>query len=203
MTDTTPKVDLDRLKQAMPIMDLAKSLGLEVRGRQARCFNSQAHAHNDHNFSLGLDTNRNRLRHTKSNFGILRDEQPLRLIFTENIVQIEKGDMASDPSFIEHLPTDQKIEKSLEEDGVATAKTLAERLGVNSKTVANVLSKLKGEGKIKEEGKEGHAPIYALANFPSSLSLVTERREEKFDQNLAIEATTEWIQQMREPGEEG
>lgn len=62
MTNTTPKIDLDRLKQAMPIMDLAKSLGLEIRGRQARCYNSTAHAHNDRNFSLGLDTQRNRFK---------------------------------------------------------------------------------------------------------------------------------------------
>ena len=62
MTNTTPTIDLDRLKQAMPIMDLAKSLGLEIRGRQARCYNSQAHANNDRSFSLGLDTQRNRYK---------------------------------------------------------------------------------------------------------------------------------------------
>ena len=62
MTNTTHKIDLDRLKQAMPIMDLAKSLGLEIKGRQARCYNSQAHAHNDRSFSLGLDTQRNRFK---------------------------------------------------------------------------------------------------------------------------------------------
>ena len=62
MITATHKIDLDRLKQAMPIMDLAKSLGLEIRGRQARCYNSQAHAHNDRNFSLGLDTQRNRFK---------------------------------------------------------------------------------------------------------------------------------------------
>ena len=31
MTNGTHKIDLDRLKQAMPIMDLAKYLGLEIR----------------------------------------------------------------------------------------------------------------------------------------------------------------------------
>ena len=62
MTNTTPKIDLDRLKQAIPIMDLAKSLGLEIKGRQARCYNSTAHKHNDRNFSLGLDTQRNRFK---------------------------------------------------------------------------------------------------------------------------------------------
>jgi len=62
MTNGTHKIDLDRLKQAMPIMDLAKSLGLEIRGKQARCYNGQAHKHGDHNFSLGLDTARNRFK---------------------------------------------------------------------------------------------------------------------------------------------
>lgn len=62
MINTPHKVDLDRLRQAIPIMDLAKSLGMEIRGRQARCYNSQAHKHNDRNFSLGLDTKRNRYK---------------------------------------------------------------------------------------------------------------------------------------------
>lgn len=62
MINGTHKIDLDQLKQAMPIMDLAKSLGLEIRGRQARCYNSQEHKNNDRNFSLGLDTQRNRFK---------------------------------------------------------------------------------------------------------------------------------------------
>lgn len=62
MTSTPPKIDLDRLKHAIPIMALAESLGLEIRGRQARCYNGQAHSHNDKNFSLGLDTHRNRYK---------------------------------------------------------------------------------------------------------------------------------------------
>jgi len=62
MTNGTHKIDLDQLKQAMPIMDLAKSLGLEVRGRQARCYNGDAHKHGDRSFSLGLDINRNRFK---------------------------------------------------------------------------------------------------------------------------------------------
>jgi len=62
MTNGTHKIDLDQLKQAMRIMDLAKSLGLETRGRQARCYNSQAHKHGDRSFSLGLDVARNRFK---------------------------------------------------------------------------------------------------------------------------------------------
>ena len=55
-------IDLDHLKTAIPILSLAKSLGLEVRGKQARCYNSAVHKHNDRNFSLGLDTKRNRYK---------------------------------------------------------------------------------------------------------------------------------------------
>ncbi|OQX71067.1 hypothetical protein B6D52_02720 [Candidatus Parcubacteria bacterium 4484_255] len=62
MLKDTRKIDLDKLKQSIPIMDLAKSLGLEIKGRQARCYNSQAHKNNDKHFSLGLDTTRNRYK---------------------------------------------------------------------------------------------------------------------------------------------
>lgn len=51
-----------RLKQDVPIVDLARRLGLEVRGRQARCYNSHAHKHNDRHFSMGLDERRNRYK---------------------------------------------------------------------------------------------------------------------------------------------
>lgn len=61
---TTPRqnIDLDHLKEAIPITELAETLGLEIRGRQARCYNSQAHSHDDKNKSLGLDTKRNRYK---------------------------------------------------------------------------------------------------------------------------------------------
>jgi DNA primase len=62
MITPRPKVDIDRLKDAIKIADLAVELGLEVRGRQARCFNTTGHAHGDRNFSLGLDINRNRFK---------------------------------------------------------------------------------------------------------------------------------------------
>lgn len=59
---TAPKIDIDRLKEVIKITDLASELGLDVRGRQARCYNTTAHAHGDRNFSLGLDVNRNRYK---------------------------------------------------------------------------------------------------------------------------------------------
>ena len=62
MINNRQKIDLNRLKEALPIMELAKTLGLDIRGKQARCYNAQAHSHNDRNFSLGLDTNRNRYK---------------------------------------------------------------------------------------------------------------------------------------------
>jgi len=62
MTNGPGKIDLDQLKQAIPIVELAYKLGLEIRGRQARCYNSQAHSNGDRNKSLGLDVTRNRYR---------------------------------------------------------------------------------------------------------------------------------------------
>jgi len=62
MTNGTHKIDLGQLRQAMPIMDLAKSLGLEIRGRMARCYNGQSHSNGDRSFSLGLDVARNRFK---------------------------------------------------------------------------------------------------------------------------------------------
>ena len=56
------KDDLEIIKQAIPITDLAKELGLEIRGRQARCYNGQAHKNNDRNFSLGLNIKANRYK---------------------------------------------------------------------------------------------------------------------------------------------
>lgn len=62
MLKDTPKIDLNRLKEAIPVTELAKTLGLDIRGRQARCYNSTAHKHGDQHFSLGLDTKRNRFK---------------------------------------------------------------------------------------------------------------------------------------------
>ena len=56
------KIDIEQLKQAIPIMELARHLGLTIRGQQARCYNGQAHKHGDSNFSLGLDIQHNRYK---------------------------------------------------------------------------------------------------------------------------------------------
>lgn len=56
------KDDLEIIKQTIPITDLAKNLGLEIRGRQARCYNGQAHKHGDRNYSLGLNVKANRYK---------------------------------------------------------------------------------------------------------------------------------------------
>jgi len=55
-------IDLDQLKQAIKIDDLARQLGLEIRGRQARCFNVASHKHQDRHPSLGLDLKTNRFK---------------------------------------------------------------------------------------------------------------------------------------------
>ena len=56
------KVDLDKLRQNTPIIELAERLGLEIHRRQARCFNSDAHKHGDKNPSLGFDIKTNRFK---------------------------------------------------------------------------------------------------------------------------------------------
>ena len=56
------QTDLDTLKDAIKITDLARSLGLQIRGRQARCFNTGGHKNQDKHFSLGLDIDTNRFK---------------------------------------------------------------------------------------------------------------------------------------------
>lgn len=55
-------LDLTRLRQDTPIIELAERLGLEVRRKQARCFNSTAHKNGDKKPSLGFDTKTNRFK---------------------------------------------------------------------------------------------------------------------------------------------
>ena len=55
-------IDLETLKDAIKITDLARQLGLQVRGKQARCFNASQHKHGDKTPSLGLDTKSNRFK---------------------------------------------------------------------------------------------------------------------------------------------
>ncbi len=55
-------IDLDTLKQAIKITDLARDLGLQVKGKQARCFNSSQHKRGDKTPSLGLDLDTNRFK---------------------------------------------------------------------------------------------------------------------------------------------
>jgi len=59
MTNTHQNIDLNRLKEVIRITELARTLGLDIKGRQARCYNSAGHKHGDRNFSLGLDVRRN------------------------------------------------------------------------------------------------------------------------------------------------
>jgi len=48
---------LNKIKESIDIIDLAKRLGLEVKHKQARCFNIAKHKNNDNNFSLGFYEN--------------------------------------------------------------------------------------------------------------------------------------------------
>lgn len=55
-------IELERLKQAIRIDDLARQLGMQIRGRQARCFNVASHRHQDRHPSLGFDLKTNRFK---------------------------------------------------------------------------------------------------------------------------------------------
>jgi DNA primase len=56
------KTEIDRIKRDIPILEVAKGLGLEIKGTQARCFNTSAHKNGDKNPSLGFDIPRNRFK---------------------------------------------------------------------------------------------------------------------------------------------
>lgn len=53
---------LNKIKESIDIIDLAKRLGLEVKHKQARCFNYAKHKHNDNNFSLGFYENNTKFK---------------------------------------------------------------------------------------------------------------------------------------------
>ena len=53
--------DLDSLK-AIPIRQVADRLGLEFKGKNAKCFNSERHSRGDKSPSLGLDLKTNRFK---------------------------------------------------------------------------------------------------------------------------------------------
>lgn len=56
------EIDLDRLKQAISINNLATMLGMEIKGLRARCYNSKKHKNNDNHFSLHFDKKTNRYK---------------------------------------------------------------------------------------------------------------------------------------------
>lgn len=45
-------LDLERLQEEIDIVSLARQMGMQVRGTQGRCYNSQFHKHGDRAFSL-------------------------------------------------------------------------------------------------------------------------------------------------------
>lgn len=46
------KIDFNRLQNEIEIVSLAKQIGMQVRGTQARCYNSGFHKHGDRSYSL-------------------------------------------------------------------------------------------------------------------------------------------------------
>ncbi len=110
------------------------------------------------------------LRHTKSNLGPLQDSLPAQLLFEPGSVRLEPAD-ATDPAFAPALRTEDRVESSLREEGAATVKALAERTGFQEGTIGNAITKLKKQGRVLKQGKEGHAPVYTAANSTTSLPI--------------------------------
>jgi DNA primase len=54
--------DLNEIKSKNNILDVARELGLDVRGASARCFRPERHKHNDRSPSLSFDLKRNTFR---------------------------------------------------------------------------------------------------------------------------------------------
>ena len=53
------RFDIAQVKAKNSILEVARELGLEVRGSQARCFRPERHKHNDRSPSLSFDVRRN------------------------------------------------------------------------------------------------------------------------------------------------
>jgi len=102
------------------------------------------------------------LRQTKCNFGPLRESIPVCMNFAERAVRLACVDLQTDPAFYEHLKAEDKILRSLGDDGPATRKLLATRTGIHEGTVGNVLPRLKEAGTVQEVSKDGNAPVYGL-----------------------------------------
>ncbi len=118
------------------------------------------------------------LRHTKSNLGPLQEPIPIQLTFEPRVVHIELAD-PTDPVFTAELKAWEKVEKTLRENGPGTAADLAERIGIVEGTVTNAITKLKNQGKVVIQGKDGRAPIYAVANSTSPSTNNTNGEMEK------------------------
>lgn len=52
----------EQIKDTLDILDVARALGLEIRRKQARCFNSSQHKNNDEHFSLGFYENNTKFK---------------------------------------------------------------------------------------------------------------------------------------------
>jgi len=61
MTTLTATIT-EQIKDTLNILDVARALGLGIRRKQARCFNSSQHKHNDEHFSLGFYENNTKFK---------------------------------------------------------------------------------------------------------------------------------------------
>jgi len=52
----------EQIKDTLDILDVARALGLEIKRKQARCFNGSQHKNNDEHFSLGFYENNTKFK---------------------------------------------------------------------------------------------------------------------------------------------
>lgn len=103
-----------------------------------------------------------RLHQVKFNFGRRSDDIGLRLTFDAQAVRVTLLDSTTTPPPQETFTAEDTLLRSLRNDGQATNQLLAQRTGIEKRTVENTMSRLHRAGRIQEEGKRGRAVIWGM-----------------------------------------
>jgi len=114
-----------------------------------------------------------RLHHKKLTFGALSHTLGVTLQFDTSegaeTVRMSTWAPTQAPAASERLSDQEKIERSLQQEGPATNTVLAQRTGVNLKTTSNHVARLHQTGKIKKAGNKGRAVIWAWVGQATSV----------------------------------
>ena len=105
------------------------------------------------NLYLMLTPKKNNFKHTDNLI-------PLRLIFENKSVRVEKAELSAE--YLESLTNSQIVLDALDSQGPMTASEACKSTGINRGSMTNILVALKKDGKVVEDGKKGNAPIYKL-----------------------------------------